>query len=195
MKWSAASAAIATSGLACAAKSGVAPANLDLPDAPLEGGEWKTAVCWSGCGGGCINQVYVKDGIVLRQRTDESHPDSVEYPQQRGCIKGRSNRHAVFAVDRLKYPMKRKNWKPGGKDFNGHLRGKDEWVRITWEEAMDIFASETTRIKNAHGNKAIMNLSAQWDIPGFNYYGGTVSMWGQQSQGGFPLVSNMMRGT
>ena len=27
----------------------------------------------------------VKDGVVLRQKTDDSHPDSPDYPQQRAC--------------------------------------------------------------------------------------------------------------
>ena len=42
--------------------------------------------------------------------------------------------------------MKRKNWAPGG--GNKGLRGKDEWVRISWDEALDIVASEIKRIKD-----------------------------------------------
>ncbi len=47
--------------------------------------------------------------------------------------------------DRLKYPMRRKHWAPGGGDKS--LRGKDEWVRISWDEALDIVVSELKRIK------------------------------------------------
>ena len=32
--------------------------------------------------------------------------------------------------------MKRKNWEPGG--GKKELRGKDEWVRISWDEALNI---------------------------------------------------------
>ena len=48
--------------------------------------------------------------------------------------------------------MKRKNWAPGG--GNKDLRGKDEWVRISWDEAFDIYASEIKRVKATYGNES-----------------------------------------
>ncbi len=92
-------------------------------------GQWLTAACWHNCGGRCLNKAYVVDGIVFRQKTDDTHPDSPDFPQQRGCARGRSQRKQVFGVDRLKYPMKRKHWEPGG--GNKEMRGRDEWVRIS----------------------------------------------------------------
>ena len=92
----------------------------------------------------------MKDGVVVRQKTDDTHEDSPDFPQQRGCLRGRSQRQQVFSADRLKYPMKRKNWKPGG--GKKELRGKDEWVRISWDEALDYVASETKRIAKKYGN-------------------------------------------
>ena len=91
----------------------------------------------------------VVDGVVTRQKTDDTHPDSPDFPQQRGCARGRSQRQRVFGADRLKYPMKRAHWAPGGGDKS--LRGKDEWVRISWDEALDIVASEIKRINEKHG--------------------------------------------
>ena len=38
-----------------------------------EGAEWKTLACLHGCGQRCMNQCLVKDGIVLRQKTDDTH--------------------------------------------------------------------------------------------------------------------------
>ena len=70
-------------------------------------GEWLSAACWHNCGGRCVNIAYVEDGVVQRQKTDDTHPDSPDYPQQRGCARGRSQRHQVLGADRLKYPMKR----------------------------------------------------------------------------------------
>ena len=55
-------------------------------------GEWKTAACWHNCGGRCLNKVLVQDGVVVRQKTDDTHEDSPDYPQQRGCLRGRSQR-------------------------------------------------------------------------------------------------------
>ena len=49
---------------------------------PEEGGKWVSAACWHNCGGRCMNKVMVKDGVVVRQKTDDTHEDSFDYPQQ-----------------------------------------------------------------------------------------------------------------
>ena len=63
-------------------------------------GVWVSAACWHNCGGRCVNKALVKDGIVVRQKTDDSHEDSPAYPQQRSCIRGHSQRKQCFATDR-----------------------------------------------------------------------------------------------
>ena len=119
-------------------------------------GEWKTAACWHNCGGRCLNRVLVKDGVVIRQKTDDNHDDSPDYPQQRGCLRGRAQRKQVFAADRLKYPMKRKNWSPDNP--NGELRGQDEWERISWDEALDYIANGLKKAKDNYGNRSILHI-------------------------------------
>ena len=163
-------------------------------------GSWITHACFFACGGRCVNRSFVQQGRVIEQKTDDLHEDSPDFPQQRGCARGRSLRQLVFGEDRLKYPMKRKNWAPGGGDKS--LRGRDEWVRISWDEALDIVAGETTRIKETYGNKAILATGYEQRnvIPGLyfgtalNAYGGCITTWGQASQGGFPVVASMMKG-
>jgi len=150
-------------------------------------GEWIPAACWHNCGGRCLNKAYVVDGVVVRQKTDDTHPDSPDYPQQRGCHRGRSQRHDVFGADRIKYPMKRKNWAPGG--GNKELRGKDEWVRISWDEAMDLVAGELKRIKEQYGNKSILGSSRL-----LNFYGGGLVRWGSSSSGAWGVVQECMTG-
>lgn len=165
--------------------------------------EWKTHLCWFSCGGRCVNRSLVDDGVVLRQSSDNLHPDSPDYPQQRGCARGRTMRHAVFGVERLKYPLKRRHWKPGGMDHHPELRGRDEWVRITWDEALDLAARELTRIKDEYGSKSILCtgyemrtvLDQMYQAPALNAYGGCTFTWGQASQGAFPVVSNLMKGS
>lgn len=145
-----------------------------------EEGEWITAACWHNCGGRCLNKALVVDGVVIRQKTDDTHPDSPDFPQQRACVRGRAQRQQVFGADRLKYPMKRKNWAPGG--GNKELRGRDEWVRISWDEALDSIASEIKRIKEEHGNRAFFaNGGAVSKI--LSLYGGYVANWGTTSRG------------
>ena len=111
-------------------------------------GEWVPAACWHNCGGRCVNKVLVRDGVVVRQKTDDSVEDSVDNPQQRGCVRGRSQRMQVFGPDRIKYPMKRKGWSPDNP--NGQLRGKDEWERISWDEALSYVADELRKAYDSY---------------------------------------------
>ncbi len=147
--------------------------------------KWIPAACWHNCGGRCSNKALVVDGVVVRQKTDDTHPDSPDYPQQRGCHRGRSQRHHVFGADRIKYPMKRKHWEPGG--GNKELRGRDEWVRISWEEALDHVAGELKRIKNEYGNKSILGTSRL-----LNFYGGGLVRWGSSSSGAWGMPQECM---
>ena len=70
--------------------------------------------------------------VVEKLKTDDSHEDSIDYPQERACARGRAQRQIIYGVDRLKYPMKRVRWSPEAP--NGEYRGKDEWERISWDE-------------------------------------------------------------
>lgn len=125
-----------------------------LPVDPAKGGEWIPAACWHNCGGRCMNKVMVKDGAVVRQKTDDTHEDSFDYPQQRGCVRGKTQQQQCFGADRLKYPIKRKGWSPDNP--NGELRGKDEWERISWDEAIDYIADQFKTIKEKYGNQAFL---------------------------------------
>jgi anaerobic dimethyl sulfoxide reductase subunit A len=137
--------------------------------------------------------MYVSDGIVLRQKTDEYGEDGFANPQQRSCARGRSLRRFAFGEDRLKYPIKRKSWQPGGETINGELRGIDEWERITWDEALDIIASEFTRITEKYGNTAVLSAYGG-DIPAFQANGGYSGTWGPVSSGGLMAATTNMVG-
>lgn len=152
-------------------------------------GEWIPAACWHNCGGRCLIKAHVVDGIVTRVKTDDTHEDSPDFPQQRGCGRGRAQRLQANGLDRLKYPMKRKNWEPGG--GKKELRGKDEWVRISWEEALDIVASEFKRVKETYGNMAILSKNQSRFLAA---YGGNMTIWGTTSSGSWPQVNKKMQG-
>lgn len=149
-------------------------------------GKWITAPCWHNCGGRCLVKAYVVDGIVLRTKTDDTHEDSYDNPQQRACARGRSQLKQVLGADRLKYPMKRKHWSSGGGDKE--LRGKDQWVRISWNDALDTVSGELKRIKDNYGNKAIYTNNGAEGTGGENQrmlslFGGAVEMFGSRSRG------------
>ncbi|MDR1713140.1 MAG: molybdopterin-dependent oxidoreductase [Coriobacteriales bacterium] len=169
-----------------------------------EAGEWRTIDCpQSGCQWRCFNRAYVVDGIIIRQGIGSTGLDSEDNPQQRTCPRGRSIRRMVTGAERLKYPMKRKNWQPGGgENINGHLRGIDEWERISWDEAVTYMADEFTRIRDTYGNRAFLATGQDDDKLGkgkfgsqiLNLMGGALTTWGQQSEGGAAVPSFKMRG-
>ncbi len=148
-------------------------------------GKWITAACWHNCGGRCLNKAYVVDGVVVRQKTDDTHPDSPDYFQQRACLRGRAQRNQVFGADRLKYPMKRKHWEPGGGDKS--LRGRDEWVRISWDEALDLVAAELKKAKETYGNRSLFACGTEVGRL-LNLYGGHITRWGTTSYGAWKFT-------
>ena len=83
----------------------------------------------------------------------------------------------MFGADRLKYPMKRAHWEPGG--GQKELRGVDEWVRISWEEALDIVACEINRIKAKYGNASIYLPRTSSRL--VDAFGGGMDTWGVTS--------------
>lgn len=96
------------------------------------------------CGGRCLLKTFVKDGIITRIETDDRPLDNVSDPQLRACIRGRAYRRRQYHPNRLKYPMKRT-----GK------RGEGKFTRISWDEALNILASQLIRVKENYGNSAI----------------------------------------
>ena len=75
-------------------------------DASSSAGEWITAACWHNCGGQrCVLKAQVVDGVVQRVKTDDTHPDSADQPQIRGCARGRSQQQQIFGADRLNNQM------------------------------------------------------------------------------------------
>jgi anaerobic selenocysteine-containing dehydrogenase len=64
----------------------------------------------------------------------------------------------VYSPNRILYPLKRADWEPGGKR-NTENRGKSKFVRISWDEAIDIIAGEIKRIKETYGMEAVLSQS------------------------------------
>jgi len=64
----------------------------------------------------------------------------------------------VYSPNRILYPLKRVDWDPKG-ERNIEDRGKSGYVRISWDEALDIIASEIRRIIDKYGPYAILSQS------------------------------------
>ena len=151
--------------------------------ARLESVTWKAGIDMgdgvtrytSGTNGGPIF-VYVKDGKVLR--TTPIDFDADDAPSWSITARGKTftpPRHTtlgahgmcqksmLYSKNRLLYPMKRVDFDPDG-DRNIQNRGKSEFVRISWDEALDIVVKEIKRAKAVGpGAIAVQNGSHhQW---------------------------------
>jgi trimethylamine-N-oxide reductase (cytochrome c) len=112
--------------------------------------------------------VHVKDGKILRItpiELDESDAPSwtirargKEFkPPRQTTVAPHSmcSKSTIYSPSRLLYPMKRVDFDPNG-ERNCQNRGVSGYVRISWDEALDIVASEIRRVKRDFGPGAIM---------------------------------------
>jgi len=149
-----------------------------------------TGACYD-CGGRCVLKVHVKDGVAIRLETDDG-----EEPQLRACARGRAYRRQVYAPDRLLYPLKRTG-----------ERGKGEFRRVSWDEALDTVASELNRIKEAYGPKSVLLHVYSGQSTGtlhgaylticqiLRSFGGYTATWGGASAEGSVFASRATFGT
>ncbi len=68
---------------------------------------------------------------------------------------GLASKSLVYSSSRLLHPMKRVDFDPAG-ERNPQNRGKSGYVRISWDEALDIVAGEIKRVRRQHGHGAIL---------------------------------------
>ena len=89
---------------------------------------------------------------------------------------------------RIRQPYIRKGWLDD-KDSNNNKRGKDEYIPMSWDDALDLAAKELLEIKNTYGNSSIYAGSYGWASAGrfhhaksqvnrfFNMFGGFTSSY------------------
>ena len=157
------------------------------PDPPAEPIDPDETLCTSCTLGGPI-LVHVKDDKIVRVRAlplteEDVKPAHWEIkvgnrtfePPTRTTITpyGAGIRGRVYNPLRLRYPLKRVGFKPGGKGGVAN-RGKGEFERITWEEALDTVAEEIHRIKQTCGSSAFLPLVGGHSMWGFTH-GGYIS--------------------
>lgn len=67
---------------------------------------------------------------------------------------------------RIRRPAIRKSWLEGGPGANPHLRGREPFVEVEWDRALDLLAAELDRVCREHGNEAIFGGSYGWASAG-----------------------------
>lgn len=117
-------------------------------------------------------QVDVKDGKIVRIRPlhfdwkykpEEFKPWKIEArgqvfePTMKTLLPPftLAYKNRVYSPNRTMYPLKRVDWDPAG-ERNPQNRGKSRYVRISWDEATDIIASEIRRIQKKYGPTAVL---------------------------------------
>ena len=120
----------------------------------------------SGLGGFCYSpppmEVHVKDNHIVRilpchfpeeTRVWEIKTDRGLFTRPKKAVPHPlmlAYRNRVYTPTRIKYPMKRVDWSPDNP--NPQNRGKSGYVRISWDEAIDIIVKMIKRIKEKYGD-------------------------------------------
>src|SRR5699024_8208611 len=99
-------------------------------------------------------KAVVKDGVLIGvQPIDELDARPTEM-----LLEGILSR--TYHPTRIKHPMVRKSYleNPRG-NVRRELRGKDRFVRVSWDEAVALVADASLRTIEEHGNEAIVSAS------------------------------------
>ena len=136
------------------------------------------------CTAVCPVKVTVSEGRITHIT---NQPDST------CCAKGHSLRMTVYNPTRMGVPLKRVG-----------ERGEGKWQRITWDEAIDLYASKIKEIGGKYGNEAIlfypsrgtggMTNSAPKTLFS-NVLGGMVRTWGSLCIGNKGAAAPTVYGT
>jgi anaerobic selenocysteine-containing dehydrogenase len=68
---------------------------------------------------------------------------------------GTGYKKRVYSPNRILYPIKRVDWDPKGQR-NPQNRGVSKYVRISWDEALDIVAGEIKRVLKKYGPEGVL---------------------------------------
>jgi len=102
------------------------------------------SVCALDCPDTCSLLINVEDAKGSHLRGDPSHPVT------RGFLCGKVARYLEreYSPDRLLYPQKRVG-----------AKGKGQFERISWDEALDTIAGRLQQVSDTHGSEAILPYS------------------------------------
>lgn len=72
----------------------------------------------------------------------------------------------VYSDKRIRQPMVRRSWLKSREKSDRTLRGREDFVAVDWETALDLVAEENRRIRDRYGAEGIFNGSYGWSSAG-----------------------------
>ena len=160
----------------------------------VQNGEVLTAAHWG------MLKLTIKDGKIVKsepyQKTSEIE-NSLQYYTD----------DLVYAQDRVKYPMVRKSYLKDPNNSKPELRGADEWVRVSYEDAIKLISTQLKKTKDEKGAEGIFAGSYGWKSSGnmhnskillhrfMNTTGGFVGTAGDYSTGASQVIMPHVLGT
>ncbi|MDP3937109.1 MAG: molybdopterin-dependent oxidoreductase, partial [Deltaproteobacteria bacterium] len=130
----------------------VAPAYKSMEDLYRERWRWDRVTRGTHCvdcyPGNCAWNVYVKDGVVIREEQAAEYPvieAGVPDMNPRGCQKGASFSNVMYGAERIRYPLKRVG-----------PRGSGKWKRVTWDEALGEIAEAMVDAVETTGPESVV---------------------------------------
>lgn len=135
---------VASGALVSCAPSGNLEENSDVAGEGLIEEQEFTCTCSWSCSF-CQYHVYTRNGNVCHMLPKEDFT-------YRTCLKGRARITRPYSEQRIQYPMKRATYSI--EDPHPENRGKDEWERITWEEAGELIGKQWLSTSEKYGDLA-----------------------------------------
>jgi trimethylamine-N-oxide reductase (cytochrome c) len=114
---------------------------------------------------------------------------------------------SIYSPTRIKYPMVRRAWLEKGPGASPETRGTGDFVRVSWDEALQLVAKELVRVEKTHGPTATFAGSYGWKSPGrlhncqsllrrmMNLKGSFVNASGDYSTGAAQIIMPHVVGT
>ncbi len=112
---------------------------------------------WANCRSACAWDLYVKDGVVVREEQtatyEQSEPGVPDF-NPRGCQKGACYTEVMYGPSRTSVPLKRVG-----------PRGSGQWERIGWEQAISEIAEKCIAAANRWGTETLyQDLGPNFDF-------------------------------
>ena len=114
---------------------------------------------------------------------------------------------SVYSPTRIKYPMVRRAYLEKGPGADPESRGTGDFVRVSWDQALDLVVKELTRVEKTYGPAATFAGSYGWKSPGrlhncqsllrrmMNLNGSFVNASGDYSTGAAQIILPHVLGT